>query len=267
MRSGSFCGLGLMMALGSSLHADWKITTVATAATGQQIQTEYFKDGLKRTDFRDGGNGPLRSVAVIDVQNHRQTIWDVTVRQYMVRRLHTALRYEGVAGPVIVIDIETTDTGERRTMFGHTARHVLTLERSHTESRPGVMVSQGRTDGWYIDSDSLPPGKHGDAIAILSLGNGPPLLKVNRQGPAEKGLALWQRKTTIRTTPGGQMEDVETTFEVTELFEGVLEKTLFEPPPGFEHVVRLPGDYQPPWGEQMRLRWEWFQEWVYELFK
>src|SRR5713226_1184705 len=95
MRSGSFCGLGLMMALGSSLHADWKITTVATAATGQQIQTEYFKDGLKRTDFRDGGNGPLRSVAVIDVQNHRQIIWDVTVRQYMVRRLHTALRYEG----------------------------------------------------------------------------------------------------------------------------------------------------------------------------
>ncbi len=40
-----------------------------------------------------------------------------------------------------------------------------------------------------------------------------------------------------------------------------------EPPPGFQRVVSLPGNYLLPWGEQMRLRWEWLQDWVYGLFK
>src|ERR1051326_2328676 len=132
MRSGSIRSLGLMIALGSSLRADWKITTVSTAATGKQIETEYFKDGLKRRDFHDGVNGPLRAVFVIDYKNLRDTSWDMKARQYMVQRLHRG--YGGVSGPVIVIDIETTDTGERRNMFGCTARHLITKERRHPEA-------------------------------------------------------------------------------------------------------------------------------------
>lgn len=99
MRSGRLCGLGFMIALGSSLPADWKITTVSTSAAGRQIETEYFKDGLKRTGFRDGVNGPLRSVMVINFKNLRETVWDVKIRQYMVRRLHAELRIVAATGP------------------------------------------------------------------------------------------------------------------------------------------------------------------------
>jgi hypothetical protein len=267
MQSGSFCGLGLMMALGSSLHADWKITTVATAATGQQIETEYFKDGLKRRDFRDGVNGPLRSVSVIDFKNLRDTAWDMKTRRYMVRRLHTALKFEGVAGPVIVIDIETIDTGERRTMFGHTARHLITKERRHpaTGERAKTDQWESQTDGWYIDADSLPAEKRGGFIDVLAIGGQRPLLKVNRTGPAATGLPLWLRKTSVNTMPNGQRDESELTVEVTELFEGPLERALFEPP-GFQRVVSLPGNYPLAWGEQMRLRWEWLQDWVSGLF-
>ncbi len=99
MRSGRFWSLGRMMAVAGAAHADWKITTVAKNPSGQTIQTEYFKDKLKRTGFHDGVNGPLRSVMVINFKNLRETVWDVKIRQYMVRRLHAELRIVAATGP------------------------------------------------------------------------------------------------------------------------------------------------------------------------
>lgn len=261
MRSGSIRGLGCMIALGSSLHADWKITTVSTTAAGQQIETEYFKDRLKRRDFRDRVNGPLRTVSVIDYENLRDTAWDMKSRQYMVQRLHTALRYEGVSGPVITIDIETVDTGERRTMFGHTARRLMTTERRHPEAGTSANQWESRSEGWYIDSESLPAEKRGGSVDVLAKGGRRPLIKVNRTGTSAPGLALWLRKTSISAIADEHRHESELTVEVTDLFEGQLEKALFEPPPGFQRAVSLPGNYQLPWSEQMRLRWEWFQDW------
>lgn len=266
MRSGTISGLGLIIVLGSSLQADWKITTVSTATTGQQIETEYLKDGLKRRDFRNGVNGPLRAVSVIDYKNLRDTAWDMKAREYMVQRLHRT--YIGVTGPVIVIDIETADTGERQTMFGRAARHLITKERRHSESGASAKADQweSRTDGWYIDADSLPAEKRGGFVSILTVGGQPPLLKVNRTGPTATGLALWLKKTSINTMPNGQRDDSALTVEVTEVFEGQLDRALFEPPPGFQRVISLPGNYPLPWGQQMRLRWEWLQDWVAGLF-
>jgi len=261
MRSGGVCGLGIMIALGSSLHADWKSTTVSTAAAGQQIETEYFKDGLKRRDFHDGVSGPLRAVSVIDYKNLRDTAWDMKARQYMVQRLQRGLRYEGMSGPVIVIDIETVDTGERRTMFGHTARHLITTERRHPEPGASANQSESRSDGWYIDADSLPAEKRGGFVDVLAIGGRPPLIRVNRTGPAAPGLALWLKKTSISSVPNEQRHESELTVEVTELFEGQLDRALFEPPPGFQRVVSLPGNYPLPWSQKMRLRWEWLQDW------
>ena len=267
MRSGGVCGLGFMMVVGSSLQADLKITTVSTAAACRQIETEYFKDGLKRRDFHDGVNGPLRAVSVIDYKNLRDTAWDMKARQYMVQRLRTALRYEGVSGPVIVIDIETTDTGERRTMFGHTARHFVTRERHHPEVGANAKTDpwESRTEGWYIDTQSLPAEKRGGFVHVLAVGGKRPLVKVNRTGPATTGLALWLRTTSINTS-NGQQDESERTFEVTELFEGQLDRALFEPPSGFQRVVSLPGNYPLPWLDQMRLRWEWLQDWFSGFF-
>lgn len=52
-------------------------------------------------------------------------------------------------GPLSFIEIETKDTGERQTMFGRTARHVIIEERWDG--------NESRSDGWYIDAESLPP--------------------------------------------------------------------------------------------------------------
>jgi integrase len=53
--------------------------------------------------------------------------------------------------PTLRIEITTTDTGERKELFGHIARHVVTtrkqipLEGSHSQ------LQQSVTDAWYID--------------------------------------------------------------------------------------------------------------------
>ena len=53
--------------------------------------------------------------------------------------------------PTLRLEVSTTDTGERKEMFGHIARHVVTtrkeipLEGSMTEPQESV------TDAWYID--------------------------------------------------------------------------------------------------------------------
>ncbi|HXI38522.1 MAG TPA: hypothetical protein VNH83_01020 [Bryobacteraceae bacterium] len=66
--------------------------------------------------------------------------------------------------------------------------------------------------------------------------------------------------------PNGQRDESDLTVEVTELFEGQLDRALFEPPPGFQRVISLPGNFPLPWGQQMRLRWEWIEDWFSGLF-
>ena len=56
--------------------------------------------------------------------------------------------------PTVRVETKTADTGERKEMFGHIARHVVTtityvpLEGGHSAPRETVI------DGWYIDSNS-----------------------------------------------------------------------------------------------------------------
>ena len=52
---------------------------------------------------------------------------------------------------------------------------------------------------------------------------------------------------------------------MTELFEGELDKAVFDPPPDFQRVLQLSGDYAVGWDEQFRLRWEWLQDWLRNL--
>jgi hypothetical protein len=243
MRFKSLCSLGLMTAIGGPLCAGWKITTLTTTATGRRTTvTEYFQGDLRRTESQPG-----TPVGVIDFKNRRQIIWDVSARQYMVRRLRAGPSLAAQSSATLVVNVETIDTGERRSMFGRTARHVI------TKRRDGDGASALRIDGWYVDADSLPRYKRSGGISFLHVGGASvPAVKVNRQGPAETGLAIWEKTA-------------ENTIEVTELFEGELEKSVFDPPPGFQRVLQLPNAYSPSWDEQFRLRWEWFQDWLRNL--
>ena len=146
MRFKSLCSLGLMTAIGRPLCAGWKITTLTTTAEGRRTtETEYFQNDVRRTQSQPG-----TPVLVIDFKNRRQIIWDVSARQYTVRRLRARPSVATASSDTLVVNVETIDTGERRSMFGRTARHVITA-RCYGDAASGL-----RIDGWYVDADSLP---------------------------------------------------------------------------------------------------------------
>jgi hypothetical protein len=215
---GVFCTLGLTAALAGPVRAGWKITTQTSARAHQSVLTEYFEGGLKRTDEIDPKG--LRHVTVVDFNHPRQIIWNMDLQQYVVVRL--TRRYEGftLSPQTIVIDQVTTDTGERRTLFGRTARRLLTRETSHIEGG-AANQSERQTDGWYVDADTLPREKRGGGVYFLAVGRTRPKIKVNHSGPSATGLAVWQKITAISPD-----ETCEWIVEVTELVEGPLSKDL-----------------------------------------
>ncbi len=151
--------------------------------------------------------------------------------------------------PTIRVETKTTDTGERKEMFGRPARHVITtrtqtpLEGSHAEPQDSV------TDGWYIDFDQRlscdpkpPTSGHGYIFSHIGIGTGKqPLEKPEfvAVGEPETGLAVYSLTTSksANTLPDAYTSKWET--RVTEFEEGPLDPALFEIPPGFKLVDRI----------------------------
>ena len=151
--------------------------------------------------------------------------------------------------PTLRIEVNTTDTGERKEMFGHIARHVLTtrkqtpLEGSRSDPQETV------TDAWYIDLNqrlSCDPAqpKHAQAYSLFTNGKQPrEKVEFIPTGEAQTGFAL-QSVTSSKLAyakPDGATKhtDSRTELLVTELYEGPLDPALFEIPHGFRHVQRI----------------------------
>ena len=239
-----------MGALTGPVQAGWKITTQSSTASYRSVVTEYFSGGLKRTDYADPRG--QQHVTVLDFSYPRQIIWNADSQQYMVVRLNRRADPLPLSQEITIIDQATMDTGERRTLFGRTARHLLTREISEVD---GNVQSVKRTDGWYVDAEALPPEKRGGSSYYLSLGKTRPNIKINHSGPEVTGLAVWQK---ITFTSSGQTP--EWMIEVTELVEGPLSKDLFEPPKSFRRVTSFPADHPLSWTQQIQRGWEWIED-------
>src|SRR4029077_3304593 len=58
------------------------------------------------------------------------------------------------AGGRVTKTITTKDTGERKQMFGFTARHlIITMEMVSSPDACNKTNSKMQTDGWYIDAE------------------------------------------------------------------------------------------------------------------
>lgn len=261
MRHGALCALGLMAALGSPSRADWKFTTVYTRDAGDHHtvsrDTEYFKNGVRRSDVVDPALGSrLNFIHVTDLSRMRRTEWSLERREYSIGRLYSSVSPPVKArGQTFVVDVETSDSGERRTMFGREARRLITVERLHMEG--AAVDSESRTDGWYIDSKEMPSGLGQSGLAILTFGSGSPI-RINHHGVIRTGLAISTKRTNFRIQSNGERSISKDTSEVTELFEGQLDPALFQPPPGFRRVY--PSYPTVTWRDKLYFCWDWLQD-------
>jgi hypothetical protein len=254
MRYAALLSLGLVAA---PLCADWKVTAVNTNDHGRWIETEYYRNGVQRSDHFDPATGRLAGASVVDQRGMRQIAWDFEKREYSIRRLRRGQPIQE-SGPAIVIDVETTDTGERRTMFGREARRLITVERRHIEG--STLESELRTDGWYIDWESMPPQLRRSRVAVYMAGETHPPIQIHRHGVERTGLAVSTRRTVVSTLPSGERHTSEDNSEVTALFEGQLDATLFEPPLGFRRVFHYQDYFTVTWHDKMQFCWAWLQD-------
>ena len=247
-----------MAAPGTSLNADWKIVT----RTGDASIVEYFKGALMRADSAPG------YTSVSDFDHRRNVNWRNDLRQYVVVEWPPEYQSDSSSRPVITIERNTTDTGERRQFFGRTAHHLVThMTRS---DGPDTLI-----DGWYVDAPGLPQLKRGsgNAVFVFSLGVGSkpvvPRIEVKQTGPALVGLPVQTKTTTSMVLPGGSHQTTETLSEVTDLLESTLSDKLFQPPKGYQRVDSFPnspvrGNSQAPQTvrEMLETHWQMIKDWL-----
>jgi hypothetical protein len=156
--------------------------------------------------------------------------------------------------PTLLIETTTEDTGERKQMFGYTARHVITTVKQIPLVESGQIPQETVTDGWYIDLDtSISCTKAPSGAFGLLVGGGPrkpgeppqiPVLTFKSVGKPETGLALATKE--IHRLSGSlpndltrKSEPITNEMEVTELSTRPLAAALFEVPKNFRKVEQI----------------------------
>jgi hypothetical protein len=263
----------LLLALGSAWPApaetpDLKITTRFTSGRAlASTTTQYLKGQRSRVEREFFGHTRV----TINQCDQRQVLQlDPEARQYTSYPLNEqgrpvgsaaaprtpvapgpseqALRQPEPSGGTLVVNFETTDTGERKKIFGYTARHVI--ETQTMIPGPGAVTRGQETvrDGWYIDLDvnfGCGPKPKGRVGAFLIGVSTPPggarkmdKIEAHRKGAAETGFAV---SLTTKTTShaAGKVFTSESLSEVVELSAAPLDPALFEVPEGFQKVDRL----------------------------
>jgi len=140
---------------------DIKVRARTTTAGHSFEDTQYVKGARERREMNTGG---MTIVSVMQCDLKRQVQINDRARTYMINRLEgesadaqaAASRPAATAptrrGGVVTYVNTSTDTGERKQVFGHTARRIKTV--TTVESSPDACDQtkmRSETDGWYID--------------------------------------------------------------------------------------------------------------------
>jgi hypothetical protein len=155
-------------------------------------------------------------------------------------------------GAVVQITESIVDTGERKQMFGYTARHIKTTRVTDAPPEacnPGHTETE--TDGWYIDlamgfscdtdRPPMPPARRTRPDCVDQV-------RTRRTGTGKLGFPVMVR-TTFKNGPqsGDEGAGGGYTQEVTDISTVTLDPSLFEIPAGytqaasFQELMGIPG--------------------------
>lgn len=150
-------------------------------------------------------------------------------------------------GGVVTYTTNSVDTGERKEMFGFTARHIKSS--TITESSPDAcnpMKQRIERDGWYIDfTFGLDCNQGGGAAASYPVAPGGcrDRVQFKQLGTARLGYPLTET-TTMYGADGKAM--FTSTKEVVELSRDPLDAALFDVPDGYTETQNSQELYAPP---------------------
>jgi hypothetical protein len=232
------------------ITGDFKITVKNTVSGQTSQSTTMIKGKRERSESSMGGGMNTSSVNITQCDLRRTIQVNDSSRKYLVTPMDSDsgdVDSAGTSGPasggatrrggVVTMTVNTMDTGERKEMFGFTARH---LKRTMTSQTSPDACNQNQmridTDGWYIN---LEYGLNcGGADRPPQMGRTAPggcrdRYDVRNTGPAKLGYPLLET-TTMYGADGSAM--FTRTQEVIELSRQPLDAALFEVPAGYTEV-------------------------------
>ena len=246
---------------------DLKITYRTTTSGHSMENTTMLKGARERTEMKIGMGRDIINVTQCDLKRVIQ-ISD-SAKKYVITPMDSGDTAQPAAAPsqmsgpsrpsykggVITYTINSVDSGERKEMFGFTARHVkrtILIESSPDACSPMKMKME--TDGWYIDFSFGLRCETG----VASMGRmGAPgggcrdTVRFNQQGAARTGYPL--QETTTSYGPDGSVA-FTSTKEVIELSRDPLDAALFDVPAGYTETANVQELFGMPSMEEMKAQ-------------
>jgi hypothetical protein len=265
-----------------------KIVTRQVTGGFADVRTEYLTPDKLRNEWQphtEESQGPPMASIIQRGEPNRVFVLDLQAHEYMM--LQNGWRGSSGAqgaqtvhsGGTLDISIQNIDTGERKEMFGHTARHIITREKRVAGPGACSRDSESETDGWYIDPSIMPEWRRSKSpgivvASVMSAGNDncrnkTDAIQVHRTG-VETGFPV-QVHTTLHSEivrADGSQQAITSTWgsEILELKEGPLDPALFEVPADFRRVNQLRSWMASAAPRRPLTGWEWLkaklEEWL-----
>jgi hypothetical protein len=246
-----------MLAGTITVHAQqYKLRQVSSMSGMKSETTIYVKGKRKRTEGGGyaGMNNNIVTIEQCDLQrtvklNDKKKLYfiqpfdkeedDKEIKPAAVKTKPVPKeKTEPVKGGTIYMYQNITDTGERKKMYGFTARHIWTTQKIKPSADACTMKDSMviKTDGWYIDFPEFNcqvsyggnSGYNGGQSQLQCRDR----YISKRTGKGKLGFPLIETKTMIM---GGitQTSEFKTSLETLELSTAKLDSMLFEIPPGY----------------------------------
>jgi hypothetical protein len=251
---GLILGLAMVCLAGDDLTLTKKITVGGNDITAQTL----IKGARERTTMDMGGGAAMCTIRQCDLK--RSLTVNDAQKAYLVKRdvdeadnsRAAAAALMGAApvadsGGTLTFTSTIKDTGERKQMFGHAAKHLkISVLAQSSPNACNAVKQKYEIDGWYIDVKEQEgcqrfspymkdvPGCHDHVV-------------LKQMGTVKPGLAV---KETVTITNGDDQPMVVAT-EVTEMKQTTLAPELFEMPADYKEVSSSAELYGAPAMSQM----------------
>ncbi|HEY2913041.1 MAG TPA: hypothetical protein VGK21_06755 [Candidatus Angelobacter sp.] len=281
------CLLASVVSSGQPEPHDLKITTRQTFNGNEFTTTIYYSGENSRSEmqiFSGNVKGHRRAIIRqkgaesiqvydLDLDAHEYVSYQTNLLGVTPGAKSIALK---PSGKIYVINTDVVDTDERKEMFGHTARHLITKEK-RTGGPENCYGGKTETeiDGWYIDYDVMPASqrpKTGVSAHLVSHVGGmgsshcSDKIETHRTGPQTgfplKEMITLTGETTLPDNSASSYKSVSQ-IEVVEFAESPLDPALFKVPADFRKVDHLTDPTQRPLA---LTYWERFKAELWDIF-
>jgi hypothetical protein len=233
--------------------ADVKIKTRQTMSGQTYDGTVYIKGKRQRSERNMGG---MEMVSLTQCDLRRGVQLNPGTKTYLINAFNeTVISTQTTAsakddkvvrsGGTVTSTFSVKDTGERKQMFGFTARHlIITMESVSSPDACTPYKSKMQTDGWYIDAEFYLDCEQNSAMRSYQANknSGCQDKYVSKQiGTGKRGYPLYEKMTLFDETG---KETYSFVTEVVELSKATLDAALFEVPADYREVKDAAQMYQ-----------------------